>query len=203
MAHRPRVVVLLSGAGSTAAAVFDAAASDPGYPAVVGVVSDRPEASGLLRAAERGIPTFVVAPRDYSERSGWNRALGDAVAALAPDLVLCAGFMRILDSAFVARFAPRLVNSHPALLPAFPGAHGVRDALAYGVRVTGATVHLVDAGVDTGPIVAQQCVEVRADDDEATLHERIKAVERTMLVDAVAALAGARIELDGRKVRVW
>ena len=205
MAERPRVVVLLSGAGSTAAAVFEAAAVGGGldYPAVAAVVSDRRDALGLGRAAEYGIPAVVVEPAAFADRAEWNAALGDAVADFSPNLVLSAGFMRILDATFVARFAPRLINSHPALLPAFPGAHGVRDALAYGVRVTGATVHVVDTGVDTGPIVAQRCVEVRADDDEATLHERIKEVERTMLVDVVGALAGARIELDGRRVRVW
>jgi phosphoribosylglycinamide formyltransferase-1 len=202
LVERPRVVVLLSGAGSTAEAVF-AAAADPAYPDVVGVVSDRADAAGLVRAADHGIATTVLAPDGFPNRADWNAALGDSVAGFAPNLVLSAGFMRILDAAFVTRFAPRLINSHPALLPAFPGAHGVRDALAYGVRVTGATVHVVDAGVDTGPIVEQRCVEVLDDDDEASLHERIKAVERTMLVDVVAALAGARIELDGRKVRVW
>lgn len=194
------MVVLLSGAGSTMAAVLAASAGGD-YPArIVAVGSDRADAGGLAVAAEAAVPTFVVAPGDYDSRAAWNRALGDAVDAYRPDIVLSAGFMRILDADFVARFSPRLVNSHPALLPSFPGAHAVRDALAYGVAVTGATLHVVDAGVDTGPIIAQTAVPVAPDDDEATLHERIKEAERAMLIEAIARLATSTIEITGRRV---
>lgn len=195
-----RVVVLLSGAGSTMAAVLAAAAADD-YPAHIAAVgSDRRDAGGLAIAAEAGVPTFVVSPRDYQTRAEWNEALADAVEAHRPDIVLSAGFMRILDADFVARFSPRLINSHPALLPSFPGAHAVRDALAYGVAVTGATVHVVDAGVDTGPIIAQTAVPVAPEDDEATLHERIKIAERAMLIDVIARLATSTMEISGRRV---
>ena len=196
-----RLVVLVSGAGTNLQALLDATAT-AGYPAtVVAVGADRPDIEGLTRAERAGVPAFVVAPGDHADRASWDRALAAAVAEHEPDLVVCAGFMRILGAAFLERFAPRVVNTHPALLPSFPGAHAVRDALAYGVTVTGATVHLVDAGVDTGPVVVQRCVEVAPDDDEASLHERIKAVERTMLVDAVARLAGG-FTLEGRKVHL-
>jgi phosphoribosylglycinamide formyltransferase-1 len=195
-----RVVVLLSGAGSTMAAVLAATAAED-YPAHIAAVgSDRRDAGGLAIAAEAGVPTFVVSPRDYQTRAEWNEALADAVEAHRPDIVLSAGFMRILDADFVARFSPRLINSHPALLPSFPGAHAVRDALAYGVAVTGATVHVVDAGVDTGPIIAQTAVPVAPEDDEATLHERIKIAERAMLIDVIARLATSTMEISGRRV---
>jgi phosphoribosylglycinamide formyltransferase-1 len=188
---RARVVVLLSGTGSLCAALLDAADS-PGYPAqVVAVGSDR-DAEGLAHAVRRGLPTFVVRPADAPDRAAWDRALAAAIAAHEPDLVVSAGFMRIVGAAVLERFEGRLVNTHPALLPAFPGAHAVRDALAAGVAVTGATVHLVDAGVDTGPVLAQREVPVRRGDDEATLHERIKAQERELLVETVAELATAR-----------
>jgi phosphoribosylglycinamide formyltransferase 1 len=195
-----RVVVLLSGTGSTAQALFDAAA-DPRYPArVVAVGSDRADAQGLDRARAAGLPTFVVAPADFPDRGHWDCALTRAVKVFHPDLVVSAGFMRILGAPFLAEFGGRTVNSHPALLPAFPGAHAVRDALEAGVKVTGCTVHLVDAGVDTGPIVAQHSVDVVDGDDEAGLHERIKVVERALLVDVVARMAGGRWTVDGRKV---
>lgn len=200
--RRPRVVVLLSGVGSTMAALVEAA-RDPGYPAqVVAVGSDRSDAGGLGYARDAGIAAFVVAPADYADRRAWSAAFADAVASHEPDLVLSAGLMRILDPVFVDRFSPRLINSHPSLLPCFPGAHAVADALAYGVRVTGATVHVMDAGVDTGPIVAQTAVTVATDDDVASLHERIKVAERRMLIEVVAAMAGAQVHVDGRKVRL-
>jgi formyltetrahydrofolate-dependent phosphoribosylglycinamide formyltransferase len=195
-----RLVVLASGAGTILEALL-AAADRPGSPQVVAVGSDRPDAPALQRAAGRGLPTFAV-PLTGSEpaaRRRWDHDLAGRVAEHRPDLVVCAGFLRLLGPAFLDRFAPRVVNTHPALLPAFPGTHAVRDALGYGVQVTGATVHLVDAGVDTGPIVAQECVPVRPDDDEAGLHERIKVVERRLLVDAVRALA-AGYTVDGRRV---
>ena len=185
---RARVVVLLSGTGSLCAALLDAAeAAD--YPArVVAVGADR-DAPGLEHARRRGLPTFVCGLREPPDRAGWDRALAAAIAAHQPDLVVSAGFMKIVGPAVLDAFAGRLINTHPALLPAFPGAHAVRDALAAGVPVTGSTVHLVDAGVDTGPVVAQREVPVEPGDDEASLHERIKTVERSLLVDTVAALA--------------
>lgn len=198
---RPRVLILISGTGSLADAIMTQAQS-PDFPAqVIAVGADR-EAVGLAHAHRRGIDTFVVAPADYRDRNEWGGALRAQVQAYQPDLVVCAGFMRILPASFIEAFSPRLINSHPALLPAFPGAHGVADALAYGVKVTGATVHVVDTGVDTGPIIAQQAIAVQPDDDEASLHERIKVIEREMLVRVVAEIVGRRIEVTGRKVTV-
>jgi phosphoribosylglycinamide formyltransferase 1 len=199
---RARLVVLVSGSGTNLQALLDAA-DDPYYPAqVVAVGSDVADAFGLVRAADAAIPTFVVRPGDHVGRAGWDVALADAVAALEPDWIVCAGFMRVLGPAFVDRFAERIVNTHPALLPSFPGAHGVRDALAYGVKVSGCTVHLVDAGVDTGPVLAQGVVDVEPGDDEAALHERIKTVERALLVDTVAALAEHGCTVTGRKATI-
>ena len=199
---RARLVVLISGSGTNLQALLDAA-DDPYFPAhVVAVGADDPTAFGLVRASDAGVPTFVVTPADHADRPSWNSALADAVAAYDPEWVVCAGFMRILGPEFVARFAGRIVNTHPALLPAFPGAHGVRDAMAYGVKVTGCTVHLVDEGVDTGPILAQGAVAIEPDDTEASLHERIKTVERALLVQTVADLAAHGCTLDGRKVTI-
>ncbi|MGY1602654.1 phosphoribosylglycinamide formyltransferase [Geodermatophilus sp. SYSU D00815] len=184
---RARVVVLISGTGSLCAALL-AATDDPAYPATVVAVGADREAAGLEHARRRGLPTFVCALRDHPDRSAWDRALAAAIAAHAPDLVVSAGFMKIVGPAVLEAFGGRLVNTHPALLPAFPGAHAVRDALAAGVAVTGSTVHLVDAGVDTGPVLAQREVPVEPGDDEASLHERIKTVERELLVETVAGL---------------
>jgi phosphoribosylglycinamide formyltransferase 1 len=196
-----RVVVLVSGGGSNLAALL-AAHADPAYGArVVAVVSDNPDAGGLGIARDAGVATAVVAPREFADRAAWDRALAQTVAVFEPALVVSAGFMRILGSAFLDRF-DRVLNTHPALLPSFPGAHGVRDALAHGVRVTGCTVHLVDAGVDTGPIIAQRAVEVLDEDDEATLHERIKVQERALLVDVVGRVAREGLTVDGRRVRI-
>ncbi len=187
---RARVVVLLSGSGSLCAALL-AATTDPGYPAaVVAVGSDRP-AAGLEHARTRGLPTFVVPLRAHPDRDAWDRALAAEIAGHRPDLVVSAGFMKIVGPAVLAAFGGRLVNTHPALLPAFPGAHAVRDALGAGVPVTGATVHLVDEGVDTGPVLAQREVPVRPGDDEDRLHERIKTVERELLVETVARVVTA------------
>jgi phosphoribosylglycinamide formyltransferase 1 len=188
--ERARIAVLLSGTGSLCAALL-AATDDPAYPAaVVAVGSDR-DAEGLGHARRRGVPTFVCAVPDHPDRSAWDRALAAELAAVDPDLVVSAGFMKILGPAVLDAFGGRLINTHPALLPAFPGAHAVRDALAAGATVTGATVHVVDAGVDTGPVLAQREVAVLPGDDEARLHERIKDVERELLVQTVAALATA------------
>lgn len=186
---RSRVVVLLSGTGTLCAALLTAA-DGPGYPAeVVAVGSDRADAAGLDAARARGLATFVVPLRDHPDRAAWDRALAAELAVHRPDWVVCAGFMKLLGPAVLAAFPGRVVNTHPALLPAFPGAHAVRDALAAGVETTGATVHVVDAGLDTGPVLAQRPVPVHPGDDEPRLHERIKTVERELLVQTVAELA--------------
>ncbi|GAB3485761.1 phosphoribosylglycinamide formyltransferase [Nocardiopsis coralliicola] len=176
------------------AAILDAAA-DPGFGAdVVAVGTDRPDAAGLQIAEQAGVPVFCTPFAAYTDRPAWNAALADDIAGHAPDLVVAAGFMRILGAPVLERHT--IVNVHPALLPAFPGAHAVRDALAHGVAVTGATVHFVDEGVDTGPIIDQVAVRVEPGDDEASLHARIKTAERRLLVDAVGRLA--RGELTSR-----
>lgn len=195
-----RLVVLVSGTGSNLQALIDACRAD-GYGAqVVAVGADRDGIGGLDRAQAAGLPTFVERVKAYPDREAWDTALTKAVAAYEPDLVVSAGFMKLLGPRFLDRFP--VVNTHPALLPAFPGAHAVREALAYGVCITGCTVHLVDAGVDTGPIIAQRAVEVAGGDDEETLHERIKTVERTLLVDVVGRMARDGWTLNGRKVRI-
>ncbi len=198
-----RLVVLVSGSGTNLQALLDAIAADPGYGArVVAVGADREDIAGLERARRAGLPTFVCRVKDHATRQEWDAALAAEVAAHAPDLVVSAGFMKIVGPAFLARFGGRTVNTHPALLPSFPGAHGVRDALEHGVRVTGCTVHFVDDGVDSGPIIAQGVVEVRDGDDESSLHERIKDVERRLLVDVVGRLARDGYRIEGRKVIV-
>ncbi|MFE0881108.1 phosphoribosylglycinamide formyltransferase [Streptomyces rochei] len=198
-----RLVVLVSGSGTNLQALLDeiAATGVEAYGAeVVAVGADREGIEGLARAERAGLPTFVTKVKDYGTRDAWDAALAEAVVAHEPDLVVSAGFMKIVGKEFLARFGGRFVNTHPALLPSFPGAHGVRDALAYGARVTGCTVHFVDDGVDTGPIIAQGVVEVRDEDDESALHERIKEVERRLLVDVVGRLARNGYRIEGRKV---
>ncbi|MGV0602376.1 phosphoribosylglycinamide formyltransferase, partial [Mycolicibacterium pulveris] len=190
-----RVVVLASGTGSLLASLLAAAVGD--YPArVVAVGTDR-ECAALQIAAASSVPTFTVALGDHPDRAAWDAALTEDTAAYEPDLVVSAGFMKILGPQFLSRFPGRVLNTHPALLPAFPGAHAVPDALAYGVKITGCSVHLVDAGTDTGPVLAQEAVPVLDDDDEATLHERIKVVERRLLVDVVEALATRGVTWTG------
>lgn len=192
-----RVVVLASGTGSLLASLLQAAVGD--YPArVVAVGTDR-DCAAVQIASAASVPVFTVRLGDYPDRDAWDAAITEAVAAHQPDLVVSAGFMKILGPHFLSRFPGRVINTHPALLPAFPGAHAVADALAHGVKVTGCTVHLVDAGTDTGPIIAQQAVPVLEGDDEATLHERIKTVERQLLVDVLAALATRGVCWSGRK----
>ena len=199
---RTRLVVLVSGSGTNLQALLDAT-EDPAYPAeVVAVGADTAGIAGLDRADAAGLPSFVVPLADHAARADWDVALADAVAAHEPDWVVCAGFMRILGAGFLGRFPERVINTHPALLPSFPGAHGVRDTLAYGVKVTGCTVHLVDSGVDTGPVLAQGTVPVEPGDDEASLHDRIKTVERALLVDTVAALAVHGCTVTGRKASI-
>jgi len=194
-------VVLVSGAGTNLQALLDACA-DPSYGAqVVAVGADRDGIEGLARAERAGVPTFVQRLRDHADRAAWDKALTEAVRAHDPDLVVLAGFMKLAGPAFLAEFGGRCVNTHPALSPAFPGMHGPADALAYGVKVTGATLFVVDAGVDTGPIVAQTAVPVEDDDDAETLHERIKVAERAMLVDVVGRMAREGFTISDRKVR--
>lgn len=195
-----RLVVLASGTGSLLASLLDAASGD--YPArVVAVGTDR-ACAALDIAAEAGVPSYTVRLGDHPDRDAWDAAITAATAAHQPDLVVSAGFMKILGAQFLGRFPGRVVNTHPALLPAFPGAHAVPESLAYGVRITGCTVHLVDAGMDTGPILAQEPVAVLDGDDEATLHERIKTVERRLLVDVLAALATRGVTWSGRKATI-
>lgn len=196
--ERARLVVLASGAGSLLQSLLDAAA-EPSYPADVAAVLVDRDCAATEHAHRAGVPAAAVRLGDFEDRPAWDAALAAAAAAYRPDYVVSAGFMKIVGPAFLARFDRRILNTHPALLPAFPGAHAVRDALAYGVKVTGSTVHLVDAGVDTGPVLAQEPVVVEPGDDEPTLHERIKNVERRLLVEVVSAVAARGVSIDGRK----
>ena len=180
-----RLVVLVSGSGTLLQALLDASAAGELAASVVAVGADRADAYGLVRAVAAGIPTFVHPLAKGADRTAWDAELTALVAAYEPDLVVSAGFMKLVGPAFLARFAGRMINTHPALLPSFPGMHGVRDALAHGVRITGATVFLVDSGVDSGRILAQEAVRVLPEDTAESLHERIKIVERQLLVDTV------------------
>jgi phosphoribosylglycinamide formyltransferase-1 len=192
----------VSGSGTLLQALIDASAASD-YPVkVVAVGADRLGIEGLTRAERATVPNFAVRLTDHPSRQSWDSALTNALDAYRPDLVVSAGFMKILGPTFLAAFGGRIVNTHPALLPSFPGAHPVADALAHGVKVTGCTVHLVDAGVDTGPILAQHAVTVESDDSETDLHERIKVVERRMLVDVVGRLAREGCTVNGRKVSI-
>ncbi|WP_287930174.1 phosphoribosylglycinamide formyltransferase [Arthrobacter sp.] len=186
-----RIVVLVSGTGSNLQAVIDAVAAGELPVEIAAVGSDRPDTYGIERSSAAGLETFVVNFKDYAARADWDAALLDAVAAYEPDYVVSSGFMRIVAPGFINAFEGRYINTHPALLPAFPGAHGVRDALAYGVKVTGCTVHFADAGVDTGPIIAQTPVAVLEGDTEETLHGRIKEAERALLIQVLGELARA------------
>ena len=199
---RSRLIVLASGEGTLLAHLIDACASEPGGPHIVAVGSDRPDAKALSRAEEAGIDTFVCRVADYSERAAWDTALTETCAAFRPELVVSAGFMKLLGPAFLARFGGRCINSHPALLPSFPGMHGVRDALAYGVKVTGCTVFLIDDGLDSGPVIAQHAVPVHADDDEESLTERIKSAERLLLARTVREMLSQGWSVNGRTVRI-
>jgi phosphoribosylglycinamide formyltransferase-1 len=197
-----RIVVLVSGSGSNLQALLDACA-DPAYGArVVAVGADRDGIAGLDRAAAAGVPTFVERVADHPTREDWDAALTARVAEHRPDLVISAGFLKLVGPRFLAAFGDRYLNTHNTLLPAFPGIHGPRDALAYGVKVTGATLFFVDAGMDTGPIVAQVAVPVRDDDDVETLTERIKEAERRQLVEQVGRLVREGWTITGRKVTV-
>jgi phosphoribosylglycinamide formyltransferase 1 len=197
-----RLVVLVSGQGTNLQALIDAC-RDPGYGAqVCAVGADRGMIGALARAERAGIPTFTVRLSDHPGRAEWDTALARACAAHAPDLIVLAGFMKLVGKPFLGSFGGRCVNTHPALLPSFPGANGVRDALAHGVKVTGCTVFLVDEGVDTGPILAQACVPVMDDDDEVTLHERIKVAERALLAGTVGRMVREGWSVRGRTVRI-
>ena len=194
------VVVLVSGSGTNLQALIDAS-DDPSYGVrIVAVGADRDGIEALQRAEQAGISTFVVRVGDFPARSAWDEALAERVAAESPALVVLAGFMKLTGPVFLARFGGRTLNSHPALSPSFPGMHGPRDALAHGVKITGATLFVVDAGVDTGPIVAQVAVPVHDDDSVDSLHERIKTSERGMLVEWVGRLARDGHSIDGRRV---
>jgi phosphoribosylglycinamide formyltransferase-1 len=197
-----RLVVLVSGAGTNLQALLDACADGAYGAAVVAVGADRTGIEGLARAQRAGVPVFTHRVVDHPTRAGWDRALARSCARYEPDLVVSAGFMKLVGRDFLDRFAGRFVNTHPSLLPAFAGMHAVRDALGYGVKVTGCTVFLVDAGTDTGPVIAQAAVPVRADDDVATLHERIKVTERALLVDTVGRMARGGWTVRGRMVQV-
>jgi phosphoribosylglycinamide formyltransferase-1 len=197
-----RLVVLVSGAGTNLQALLDACA-DPAYGAqVVAVGADRDGTEGIARADRAGVPTFVRKVADFTSRGHWDSTLTDTVAAFEPDLVVLAGFMKLVGPEFLGRFSGRVVNTHPALCPAFPGTTGPADALAYGVKVTGATLFVVDEGVDTGPIIAQTPVAVEDGDDVTSLHERIKVAERTMLVETVGRIAREGFTITDRKVRI-
>ena len=191
------VVVLISGAGSNLLALLKAA-DHPLYPVrILAVGSDR-AAEGLAHADLYGVPTFVIEPTRFSDVEAWSKKLQETIEHFEPDLIVLAGFMRILPPSFIERFAPNIINTHPSLLPMFPGAHAVRDALAAGARETGVTIHVVDSGLDTGPIIEQKTITVFPADDVASLHERIKVEERMLLVDTVLSIAKKRTELASR-----
>ena len=196
-----RLVVLVSGSGTNLQALLDACAA-PAYGArIVAVGADRDDIEALRRAERAGVPTFVRKLSQFETRDGWDRAITDIVARFDPDLVVLAGFMKLVGAGFLTAFEGRVINTHPALSPAFPGMHGAADAIAYGVKVSGCTLFVVDDGVDTGPIVAQRSVLVAEDDDADSLHERIKAAEREMLVECVGRMAREGFTVTNRKVR--
>lgn len=190
----PRIVVLASGAGTLLQALLD---SEIGR-LIVAVGSDQPEAPALARARAADVPTFVVPMAE--DREAWNRDVVEHLQAHETALVVTAGFMRVLGGPVIEAFENRIINSHPALLPSFPGAHAVRDAIESGVKVTGCTIHIVDEGVDTGPIIAQCPVAVRDGDTVESLHKRIKEHERTLLVDVLGRIVREGVSIDGRTV---
>lgn len=195
-----RIVVLISGAGSNMHALAGSCRAGDVPGEVVAVVADR-VCTGVETARAEGIETAVLDPKGYASREEWSATLRDLVETFAPDLVVSAGFMRILSPVFVGAFSGRLINLHPSLLPAYPGAHAVRDALEDGARVTGTTVHFVDDQVDHGPPILQREVPIEPGDDEASLHERIKAAEHEMLPEACRLVLSGRVVLEGTEVR--
>jgi len=194
--------VLVSGAGTNLQALLDACADVSFGARVVAVGADRDAIAGLRRAKAAGIATFTRRVSEFPSRQDWDQALTAACASFEPDLVISAGFMKLVGADFLARFGGRFINTHPALLPSFPGTHGIRDALGYGVRVTGCTVFMVDAGTDSGPVIAQAAVPVEDDDDEDSLHERVKVAERALLVQTVGRMVREGWSVQGRKVRI-
>jgi formyltetrahydrofolate-dependent phosphoribosylglycinamide formyltransferase len=196
------LVVLVSGTGSILQALLDACASEDFQAQVVAVGADRDGTGGVARAQAEGVPVFVRRVRDFPDRASWDRALAQDCLERKPDLVIAAGFLKLVGPDFLAEFGGRLINTHPALLPSFPGLHSVRDALAYGVKVTGCSVILADAGVDSGPILAQHAVPVLDDDDEDSLHERIKVAERSLVVATIARMVRDGWSVQGRTVRI-
>jgi formyltetrahydrofolate-dependent phosphoribosylglycinamide formyltransferase len=194
--------VLVSGAGTNLQALLDACADDLFGARVAAVGADRDGIAGLRHAEAAGIATFTRRVKDFPRRQDWDRALTAACASFEPDLVISAGFMKLVGRDFLARFGGRFINTHPALLPSFPGMHGIRDALEYGVKMAGCTVFMVDQGTDSGPVIAQAAVPVHDDDDEASLHERVKVAERALLVQTVGRMVREGWSLQGRKVRI-
>ena len=194
--------MLVSGAGTNLQALLDACASEAYGARVVAVGADRGNIAALARADAAGVATFTLRVRDFGSREEWDRALTQACDGFEPDLIVLAGFMKLVGADFLERFGGRVINTHPALLPSFPGMRGAGDALDYGVKVSGCTVFLVDAGTDSGPIIAQAAVPVRSDDDEHSLHERIKVAERALLVETVGQMVRDGWSVQGRKVRV-
>jgi phosphoribosylglycinamide formyltransferase 1 len=197
-----RLVVLVSGVGTNLQALLDACADESYGAQVVAVGADREGCAALDRARTRGIPTFTHRVKDFPDRAGWDAVLAESCREYQPDLVISAGFMKLVGPEFLAAFGGKFINSHPALLPSFPGMHGVRDALHYGVKVAGCTLFVVTAGVDDGPVIAQQCVPVHDDDDEESLHERIKVAERRLLVETVGRMVREGWSVHDRKVRI-
>lgn len=196
------MVVLVSGTGSILQALLDACQSEQFGARVVAVGADRDGTGGVAKAETAGIPTFVRRVKDFPDRTSWDQALARDCAGYAPDLVIAAGFLKLVGQEFLSQFGGRMINTHPALLPAFPGLHSVRDALAHGVKVTGCSVILVDSGVDSGPILAQQAVPVLDGDDEETLHERIKEAERTLVADTIGRMVRNGWSVQDRTVRI-
>lgn len=194
--------MLVSGAGTNLQALLGACADASFGATVAAVGADRGGITGLSRAEAAGIPTFTRRVKDYPRREDWDRALTAACATFEPDLVISAGFMKLVGADFLARYGGRFINTHPALLPSFPGMHGVRDALEHGVKVTGCTVFLVDEGTDSGPVIAQAAVPVHDDDDEDSLHERVKVAERSLLTSTVGRMVREGWSVQGRKVRI-
>ena len=193
-----KVVVLISGGGSNLKALLDAAA-DSAYPATIVAVGSDTDATGLEYAREANIPAFTVRPRDFESRDAWGEAFAAEIRKHAPDLVVSAGLMRVLPAGFVREFSPNLINTHPAMLPLFPGAHAVRDALAAGATETGVTVHIIDEGVDTGPVLRQRSISILFEESEDELHERIKQIERPLLVETVRDIARGELPLTQSK----
>jgi len=196
------LLVLVSGTGSILQALLDACANPEFGAQIVAVGADREGTGGVDRARSAGVPTFVRPLADSPDRATWDKALTQDCAAFKPDLIVAAGFLKLVGADFLGEFGGRLINTHPALLPSFPGMHSVRDALAHGVKVTGCSVILADAGVDSGPIVAQAAVPVLDDDDEASLHERIKVTERTLVVETIGRMVREGWSVHGRTVRI-